>query len=178
MGCSLLLMACASPPDTQSQAGVEGGLGSEVKRGAAAEPLERKPVASVDLTAREKDPVNALADPESILSKRSIYFDYDKFDIKTEYRPIVEAHAKYLRDNDDARMLIQGHADERGSREYNLGLGQRRADSVKTMLILLGGKERQIESVSLGEEKPVCQEHNETCWAQNRRAHIRYAADF
>lgn len=108
---------------------------------------------------------------------RSIYFDYDKFDIKDEYRPVVEQHAQYLRENPGAKMLIQGNADERGSREYNVGLGQRRSDAVRKMLMLLGGKEAQIESVSLGEEKPVCTEHSEECWAKNRRGDILYNSD-
>jgi peptidoglycan-associated lipoprotein len=108
---------------------------------------------------------------------RSIYFDYDKFDIKDEYRPVVEQHAKYLRENPGARMLIQGNADERGSREYNVGLGQRRSDAVRKMLMLLGGKEAQIESVSLGEEKPTCSEHSEECWAKNRRGDMLYNSD-
>src|SRR5204863_334193 len=77
-----------------------------------------------------------LKDPNNILSRRSIYFDFDKFDIKDEFRPLVEAHAKYLRENPGAKMLIQGNADERGSREYNLGLGQRRSDSVKRALTI------------------------------------------
>jgi len=108
---------------------------------------------------------------------RTIYFDYDKFDVKDEYRPIVESHAKYLRENPGAKMLIQGNADERGSREYNVGLGQRRSDSVRKMLMLLGAKEAQIESVSLGEEKPVCSDHTEECWAKNRRGDILYNTD-
>jgi peptidoglycan-associated lipoprotein len=110
-------------------------------------------------------------------SARTIYFDYDKFDVKDEYRPVVEQHAKYLRENPGAKMLIQGNADERGSREYNVGLGQRRSDSVRKMLMLLGAREAQIESVSLGEEKPECSEHNEQCWAKNRRGDILYSTD-
>ena len=110
-------------------------------------------------------------------SARSIYFDYDRFDIKDQYRPVVEDHARYLRENPGAKMLIQGNADERGSREYNVGLGQRRSDSVRKMLMLLGAREAQIESVSLGEEKPVCSEHNEECWAKNRRGDILYNSD-
>jgi peptidoglycan-associated lipoprotein len=108
---------------------------------------------------------------------RTIYFDYDKFDIKDEYRPVVESHAKYLRENPGAKMLIQGNADERGSREYNVGLGQRRSDSVRRMLMLLGAREAQIEAVSLGEEKPACSEHTEECWAKNRRGDILYNTD-
>src|SRR6185295_6094029 len=97
---------------------------------------------------------------------RSVYFDFDKFDVKEEFRGLVEAHAKFLRDQPTAKMLIQGNADERGSREYNLGLGQRRSDSLKKMLVLLGARDSQIEAVSLGEEKPVCAEHAESCFAK------------
>ena len=113
-----------------------------------------------------------------IRGKRSIYFDYDRFDIKDEYRPVVEAHAKYLRENPGAKVLIQGNADERGSREYNVGLGQRRSDSVKKMMTLLGVKDAQIESVSLGEEKPACSEHSEDCWAKNRRGDVLYSGEY
>src|SRR5260370_17133674 len=97
-----------------------------------------------------------LKDPNNILSKRQVYFDFDKFDVKDEYKPLVEAHAKFLRENPSAKMLIQGNADERGSREYNVGLGQRRSDSVKKMLTLLGARENQIESVSLAQQNPLC----------------------
>jgi len=121
---------------------------------------------------------SALKDPSNILSKRSIYYDFDKFEVKDEYRPMIEAHAKYLRDNPGARMLIQGNTDERGGREYNVGLGQRRSDGVKKMLILLGAKEAQIESVSLGEEKPKSQGNTEEAWSQNRRADILYSGEY
>ena len=89
----------------------------------------------------------------------------------------MACHAKYLRDRPSSRMSLEGNADERGSREYNVGLGQRRSDSVRKMLMLLGAKEAQIESVSLGEEKPACSEHNEECWAKNRRGEILYNTD-
>ncbi len=118
-----------------------------------------------------------LKDPNSMLGKRSIYYDYEKFEIKDEYRGIVEAHAKHLRNNPGLKMVVEGNADERGSREYNVGLGQRRSESLKKMLLLLGAKESQIESVSLGEEKPVCTNHAEDCWWKNRRGDIRYAGE-
>lgn len=146
---------------------------------------ERKP--AVDATPRAVTPVDVtkgqlgsspLKDPASILSKRSIYYDYDKFDVKDEYRGLVEAHAKYLRDNPGAKMLIQGNTDERGGREYNVGLGQRRSDGVKKTLILLGAKEAQVESVSLGEEKPKSEGHSEEAWAQNRRSDILYSGEY
>ena len=170
-----LFAACSTTPDEQKPAAV-------TERGAAApapeaSPGGRKPAPSVDLTQKGAGGAAALKDPNSILSKRQIFFEYDKFDIKDEYRPVVESHAKYLRETPGAKMLIQGNADERGSREYNVGLGQRRADSVRKMLMLLGAKEAQIESVSLGEEKPACSEHNEECWAKNRRGDILYNTD-
>ena len=119
-----------------------------------------------------------LTDPKSILSKRSIYFDYDKFDVKDEYKDLVTAHARFLTNNRQFKMLVQGNTDERGSREYNLALGQKRADSIKRMLTLLGAREEQVESVSLGEEKPKNEGHNEAAWAENRRGDILYSGEF
>jgi len=171
-----LLAACeTTPPAEQSPAGVE-------ERGAgkpgAARSVEQKPIASVDLTGARKDAASVLKDPNNILSKRSIYYELDKFDVKDEYRGMVEAHAKYLRENPGSKVLIQGNTDERGSREYNVGLGQRRSDGVKKMLILLGAKENQIESVSLGEEKPQAEGQQEEAWSKNRRSDILYAGEY
>ena len=97
--------------------------------------------------------------------------------MKDEYRSLVVAHAQYLRNNPSARALLQGNTDERGSREYNLALGQRRADAVKYAMTLSGAKEAQIESVSLGEEKPRATGHDEASWAENRRVDIRYQGE-
>jgi len=168
---TIFLGACATPPETQAPAPAE-----ERKPGAA-QPVEAKPIARVDVTGKPTAS-SVLRDPNNILSRRTIYFDFDKFDVKDEYRPLMQAHAKYLRDNPGAKMLIQGNADERGSREYNVGLGQRRSEAVKKMLMLLGVTEAQIESVSLGEEKPVCNEHSEDCWAKNRRGEILYGGEY
>jgi peptidoglycan-associated lipoprotein len=118
-----------------------------------------------------------LKDPNNILSKRSVYFDYDSFTVKNEYRATVQAHAQYLRDNAAAKVLLQGNADERGSREYNLALGQKRADSVRSAMTLSGAKDSQIEAVSLGEEKPRATGHDEASWAENRRTDIRYQGE-
>jgi peptidoglycan-associated lipoprotein len=120
---------------------------------------------------------NPLRDPANILSKRAVYFDFDSFVVKDEFRPLVEAHARYLVGNRGARMTIQGNTDERGSREYNIALGQRRADAVKRMMTLLGAQEAQIESVSFGKEKPKNPGHDESAWAENRRADIVYAGE-
>jgi len=120
---------------------------------------------------------NPLRDPNNILSKRSVYFDYDSFVVKDEYRPLVEAHARYLQQNRNARATVQGNTDERGSREYNIALGQKRADSVKRMMTLLGATESQIETVSFGKEKPKNPGHDETAWAENRRDDIVYPGE-
>jgi peptidoglycan-associated lipoprotein len=118
--------------------------------------------------------VNPLTDPANILSKRSIFFDFDKDEVKPEFRPLVEAHAKYLTSHPNAKVVLQGNADDRGTREYNLALGQRRAASVKKAMNLLNASDTQIETVSFGEEKPRCSEQTETCWSQNRRVDIVY----
>ena len=120
---------------------------------------------------------SALKDPKNILSKRSVYFDYDQFVIKDEYKPMIEAHAKYLQANRGARAFLQGNTDERGTREYNIALGQKRADAVKKLMILLGASEIQIETVSFGKEKPRREGHDEPSWAENRRAEIVHAGE-
>lgn len=119
---------------------------------------------------------NPLHDPNSILAKRSVYYDFDRYDVKSEFQPMVEAHAAYLRSHGSAVLRIEGNADERGSREYNLALGQRRADSVKAKLKLLGVNESQIETVSWGKEKPKAKGHDESAWSQNRRSDIVYTS--
>jgi peptidoglycan-associated lipoprotein len=120
---------------------------------------------------------NPLTDPNNILSKRSIYYDYDSAVIKDEFKPLITAHARYLTQNRSARIVIQGNTDERGSREYNLALGQRRADSVRQMLALLGVQESQIETVSFGEEKPRAAGKDEASFSENRRSDIVYAGE-
>ena len=117
------------------------------------------------------DPLN---DPQSILSKRSIYFDYDSYSIKEEFRAVVEAHAKYLNAHKDRKIIIQGNTDDRGGTEYNLALGQKRAEAVRKALVLLGVSDEQVEAVSFGKEKPKALGSDETAWTENRRADIAY----
>ena len=167
-----LLAGCQSTPDAEKPADVE----ERKPTPPTAKPVPPTTIPSTPITDPSKDP--RLKDPANILSKRSIYFDFDSDAIKAEFVPLVEAHAGFLRQYKTAKMLIQGNADDRGSREYNLGLGQRRADAVKKRLVLLGATESQIESVSLGEEKPVCTQQTEECWARNRRADILYGGEF
>jgi peptidoglycan-associated lipoprotein len=119
------------------------------------------------------DPKN----PASPLVKRRILFDYDSAAIRDEYRSLLESHAKYLLKEKAAKVILQGHADERGSREYNLALGQRRSESVYKALSLLGVPDAQLEAVSFGEEKPVAEGHDEEAWMQNRRTEILYEGE-
>lgn len=169
-----LLAACAGTSGRQAPAAVEdarpgGGAGT------SAQGVGGQGVQGAALGGAALDP---LKDPASILSKRSVYYAFDKYDVAGEYRPIVEAHAKYLRAHPDTKVVVQGNTDERGSREYNVALGQRRADGVKSMLVLLGAQEAQVEATSLGEEKPRDPGHTEAAWSQNRRSDILYPGEY
>jgi peptidoglycan-associated lipoprotein len=170
-----LIAGCATPgtEDPGTKAPVTGP-------GSTPQTVDTKPIARVDPTSKgigDKGPVPPKTG-STPLAQRSIYYDLDQFDVKDQYRGLVEAHAKFLRDNPASRILIQGNTDERGSREYNVSLGQRRSDGVKKMLILLGARENQIESVSLGEEKPQADGQGESAWSKNRRSDILYGGEY
>jgi len=151
-----LLVACASPKPKEAE-----------KPAPAPEPVvEQAPAPVVEV-----DPLN---DPANILASRSVYYALDKDAVEDTYRPMVQAHGKYLGEHPDRNVRVEGNADERGSNEYNLALGQRRANGVKKMLVLSGAKSSQIETVSYGEEKPKATGHNESSWSQNRRSDIKY----
>lgn len=179
-----LLWACSSdPPKDGSQASVEErGPGAQKPAASGADTGRVDTggrIPTVDVSKpQQSSGNNPLKDPNNILSKRSIFYDYDSETIKDEYRPMLQAHAKYLADNPNARMLIQGNCDERGGREYNLALGQRRAEAVKRLLVIMGARDGQIESVSLGEEKPRCEEKTDACYAQNRRSDMLHSGEF
>lgn len=113
---------------------------------------------------------------ESLLSKRVIYFDFDKSEVKAEYRATIAAHAAYVSSHGSARVTLEGHADERGTREYNLGLGERRGNAVSGLFSAAGAMGGQLDTVSYGEERPVCRVSDSNCWAQNRRVEIVYTA--
>jgi len=163
-----LLYGCASQPIDESAPAPVGAPGQapSVSPGAA-RPVQPPVVIGAP-----------LKDPGSALSKRSVFYELDKYDVKDEYRPVLQAHGKYLAERRGTKMLVQGNCDERGSREYNIALGQRRAEGVKRMLMLMGASESQVESVSLGEEKPRCNDHSEGCWSQNRRSDMLYGGEF
>ena len=115
-------------------------------------------------------------DTDACLRNRVVYFDLDQDALKPEFQNIVACHAKYLRDRPSARMTLEGNADERGSREYNLGLGERRGNAVSSSVQANGGGGSQITVVSYGEERPTCTDSNEDCWGRNRRVEIVYTA--
>ena len=153
--------------------------GQTTQPGAAVEErtIKDKAAEKGGTTELAKPTLSPLKDPSNVLSKRSVYYDYDSYVVKDEYKPLVLSHAKYLRDHANASVLLQGNTDERGSREYNLALGQRRAESVKSMMTLSGAKEAQVEAVSLGEEKPRATGQDEAAWAENRRTDILYKGE-
>jgi peptidoglycan-associated lipoprotein len=171
--CAVLLAAC------QSTATKDAGAPVEERNPAAgtAAGAATSGTGAGGVTGTATGQTNPLKDPNSILSKRLIYFDYDSYVVKDEYKPMIEAHARYLQTNRNARMTIQGHTDERGSREYNIALGQRRADAVKKMMLLYGATEIQIETVSFGKEKPRRDGHDEASWAENRRDEIVFVGE-
>ena len=138
--------------------------------------------APVDTTPATTAPVSdgrytpADLDSDACLRQRTVYFDFDQDTLRPEFQAIMACHAKYLNDRAEARVTLEGNADERGTREYNLGLGERRGNAVSGALQGAGGSAGQITVVSYGEERPTCNTSNESCWQQNRRVEIVYTA--
>ncbi len=160
-----LLSACSSPVKLNDAPVVEK----------APTAGEAAPVAdSRDVRPVETGSVDPLNDPKGVLAKRSVYFDYDSYVVRDDGKPIVESHSGYLNKNKGRKVLIQGNTDERGGTEYNLALGQKRAEAVRKAMSTLGVAETQMEAVSLGEEKPKALGTGEAAWAENRRADIVY----
>lgn len=135
----------------------------------AAQPAAEAPKAA----AVAVDPLN---DPSSVLAKRSAYFPFDVSVVQDADKPMLQAHGQYLSSHADRKVRVEGNCDERGSAEYNLALGQRRADSVKKMLMANGASAGQLSTISYGEEKPRLTCHEEKCWKENRRADLNYNA--
>jgi len=162
-GADAKAQAKATTGDTTSSRGLKDDAAAKAKADADAK-----------AAAAAAKPLESIGAPD----KRSVYFDFDKYEVRDEFKTLVADHAKFIVPRKDTKMLIQGNADERGSREYNLALGQRRADAVKRSLLLQGVKEEQVESVSLGEEKPKATGHDEAAWAENRRADVLYKGEY
>ena len=155
------LTACASKPSKPDGSG-EAGMASAGTEGSGA--------ANPNASGGGDD---EIAGPQAgLLAKRVVYFDFDSSEIKGEGTDVVAAHAKYLAGNAGARVRLEGHTDERGSREYNIGLGERRAQAVRRALLLQGAADAQISTVSYGEERPAVAGHDEAAWAKNRRVEI------
>jgi peptidoglycan-associated lipoprotein len=174
--CAVLLAACQTTSTTKD-------AGAPVEERTPATGTTGAATTGTSTTAISGNPTgatgagNPLKDPSSPLSKRIVYFEFDSYVVKDEYKPMIEAHGRYLQANRGARMTIQGSTDERGSREYNIALGQRRADAAKRMMLLFGATEAQIDTVSFGKEKPKNPGHDESAWTENRRDDLAYRGD-
>jgi peptidoglycan-associated lipoprotein len=160
-----LLSACSSSPKLQE-----------------APVVEKPPVANTapptdtsrDIRPVETGNADPLNDPKGVLANRSVYFDFDSYVVRDDGKPVVENHSAFLSKNKQRHILIQGNTDDRGGTEYNLALGQKRAEAVRKSMAALGVSDSQIEAVSLGEEKPKATGSGESAWAENRRADIVY----
>jgi peptidoglycan-associated lipoprotein len=161
----VLVSGCSSTPSQEKGAGVEDRAGTSAGEGATTSGLAGR---SGGYTASD------LNNPSSPLYQRIIYFDYDSSDIKPQFLDILRAHASYLSTNPSAHVRLEGNTDERGTREYNLALGEQRADTVQRFLVAEGVPEGQISTVSYGEERPADPGHTESAWALNRRVQLVY----
>jgi peptidoglycan-associated lipoprotein len=163
-----LLAACSTPP--------EQGTGAAPTAAPAAPstpaPAAQQPAPASTVTPVVLPPHLDAASP--LMRDRSVFFDYDDFSIKSEFNPLLERHGRYLAGQGGLAIKLEGHADERGSAEYNLALGQKRAEAVLRALRLQGARAEQMEAVSWGEERPRASGHDETAWAQNRRVDLQY----
>lgn len=171
---SLAVLGACTSVDLKEPAAIENRDGSSAAGGSMLDPnLSASGGVSgvAPVMVQEVDPLN---DPAGPLAKRSVYFQYDSFVVQPEFQPVVEAHASYLAGNKLRKVVIEGNADERGGREYNLALGQKRADAVRRALATLGVDDAQMESVSFGEEKPRALGTDESSLAENRRADLSY----
>ena len=164
----LVLLAACSSSVKLDEAPVESRAGTAVTPQSNANNVSGKGVAPVEIAATSM----GAAGPAGVA--KVIYFDYDSFTIKPEFKGAVDAHAKYMGANKSRKLAIEGHTDERGGREYNLALGQKRAEAVRQALGLLGVTDAQVEAVSFGKEKPADTGTDETALAKNRRAEMNY----
>jgi peptidoglycan-associated lipoprotein len=165
---SLMLVAgCSSTPTLEG----EGAEVSEQSTGADGTDAGASTSAASQGGEWQGDP---LENPNSLLATRVIYFDFDQSAVRSEYLDVIQAHADYLAANPQAVVRLEGHADEKGTREYNLGLGENRANSVRSLMLAQGVSDNQLVVVSYGEERPAAFEHNEESWALNRRVELIY----
>lgn len=165
------LFACESTPEKADDAVTVEDQGTNLEDAVTDESSEARSYGAVEDSRAGS---SILDNPQSLLAVRIIYFEYDSSDVKSEDRATVETHANYLLANPNTSITLEGHADERGSREYNLALGERRAQTVQRQMTLLGASPSQIRIVSYGEERPAIDDHDDYSWSQNRRVEIIY----
>ena len=169
---ALTLAACSTPVKLDEPASVESrdALGSMPARPAGASVTPQSQVTAVELERRRAEEEAAR---NAATLGRTVYFDFDSYVVRDDFRPLVESYAKVLTTLKSKHMVLEGHGDERGGREYNLALGQKRAEAVARALELLGVDSKQLEAVSFGEERPADPGHDEAAWAKNRRVELK-----
>lgn len=167
---AITLSGCATTGNEQA----EGAAGGPMGKQGGTTGTEGSGTAARGAQSAQSFQGTELENPASPLSKRVVYFDFNSNVVKPEYMPILKAHGEYLATHPEKQVAIEGHTDERGSGEYNLALGERRAKAVQRILELNGAAKEQISTVSYGEEKPLDPGHNEAAWSKNRRALIVY----
>jgi peptidoglycan-associated lipoprotein len=181
----MFLAACAAPDESLDNQTEADAAAQQQEQDAAdvmdspdtavsGEPIAGSEVQTGTIEDEQLNAEEMLADPGSPLATRIIYFEYDSAKVTDDSLGILEAHGNFIASNGNVSVRLEGHADERGSREYNIGLGDRRAQSVRRILLFQGASSGQVETISYGEEKPVELEHNEQAWAKNRRVELVY----
>ena len=176
---ALFVSACATTQGEEITEGPSVDITAEGEGDGSATPIEEStdgvmatPIAEDDLTAEEM-----LEQTDTALANRTIYFEFNSANLTDESLNILEVHGNFIADNGNVHVRLEGHADERGSREYNIGLGYRRAQSVRRVLLIQGASSDQIETISYGEEQPVASGHDEDAWAKNRRVELIYTVN-
>lgn len=157
---ALTMAACSSTPEKDTAAASEGAVTGASTAGVSASGYDE----------------SALYAGKPAQASSIVYFDYDSFAVNEQYRVMLRDHAAFLAGNPQRQVTIEAHADERGSAEYNIALSEKRGNAVRDMLVLQGAGANQISVVAYGEEKPVCDQHDESCWSQNRRAELVYGS--
>ncbi|MBI1194790.1 MAG: peptidoglycan-associated lipoprotein Pal [Gammaproteobacteria bacterium] len=178
LGLAIVLFAlggCASEPKSTSTESTQP-VAAETTTTAPAETGTTSSAESSGLGAVAPMQMDPLDDPSSPLAQRVVYFDFDKSVIRAEFRDQIVAHGEYLANHPSTQLRLEGHCDERGTRAYNLALGERRAKAVRDLLLLTGASTSQIETISYGEERPAVEGHNEEAWAKNRRVVFDYVS--
>ncbi len=172
----LILAGCGTTGEVEDQASAEtsASAATETSDSAAASAASDQSASAQPMESQMQQ-MDPFEDPNNLLSQRVVYFEFDSSAIRDDALPVIRAHADYLASNSQVSFTLEGHADERGTREYNLALGERRADAVRRMLIANGVSPAQVRVVSYGEERPAVLGHDESAWSMNRRAELIYA---